>query len=393
MTLTSVRKLSLLLLFLTAIFEPMDLLFGMKAYLFTLFCLLGLIAFFVDESFTLPSYDQFIYVFTFALVLPAWGLAVAVVFNPGSMGTDALQYFKSHLFLVFSLLLSPLALIRFGERAFISLLVVLAHVIIVLFLVSLFAPPEVFAALLLFGRKYTLFLLGDRMYAGVRFPTMYYVTSPLLVFSLAYYLEKASRKADSRTVYLASISMFALFLSGTRNNILISLLIPAYYFLQQRRGRIVLALAVPVALVVGASVLRSMFDPQDVSNAAKIAYLANYKSILSVPENLLLGQGLGTRFYATGLGEVVSITELSYFEIVRTYGAFVGVVFFLYLIYPLIALARTRHSRYFWTVGYAAYLIESYSNPYLLSSNGMLVLGLVAVYAFQPRRVQSPAYA
>jgi hypothetical protein len=144
-----------------------------------------------------------------------------------------------------------------------------------------------------------------------------------------------------------------------------------------------------VVLFVGASVLRSMFDPEDVSNAAKIAYLADYSAILSDPKNLLLGQGLGTRFFATGLGEVVSITELSYFEMVRTYGVVIGAMFFLYLVYPLFLLARSRDPRYYVTVGYAAYLIESYSNPYLLSSNGMLVLGLVTALAFQSKTQHS----
>ena len=234
-----------------------------------------------------------------------------------------------------------------------------------------------------------MFLLGGRDYAGVYFPTMYYVTSPLLVFCLAYFLEQVTRKADTRMIYLVFVSMLALFLSGTRNNILISLLIPAYYFLHQRAGRVVVALAVPALVIVGSSVLRSMFDPQDISNAAKIAYLGDYSAILRVPQNLLLGQGLGTRFFASGLGEVVSITELSYFEIVRTYGIFVGVVFLLYLIYPLMLLVRMRDPRYFFTVGYAAYLIESYSDPYLLSSNGMLVLGLVTAVAFQLKRRDS----
>jgi len=391
MTLTSVRKLALLLLFMSAIFEPSDLVFGLKAPLFILFCLTGVLAFFLDENFAKPSFPQLLYVFTFSLLLPMWGLAIAVVFNPGTMGTDGLQYFKSHLFLIFSLFLTPVALLNFGERAFIILLDILAHVIIGLFVISLVLPTPLFGALAVFGRQHTLFLLGAREYAGVHFPTMYYVTSPLLVFSLAYYLERASKKADGRTLYLVLVSFIALFLSGTRNNILISFLIPAYYFLFRPRGRVVLALSVPVVIAVSINVLQSMFDPNDVSNAAKIAYLADYSAILSVPVNLLIGQGLGTRFFATGLGEVVSITELSYFEIVRTYGVVVGMIFFVYLIYPLILLFRTRERRYFFTVGFAAYLIESYSNPYLLSSNGMLVLGLVAAFAFQPKRLHESA--
>jgi hypothetical protein len=250
---------------------------------------------------------------------------------------------------------------------------------------TLFAPVEFFNALLFFGRQTNLFLLGGRVYGGLFFPTIYYVTAPLLVFGLAFFLERSSRKRDGKTTYLILVCLTGLFLSGTRNTILISLLIPAYYALHRRSGRLVLLVALPAILFLGVSVLRSMFDPEDVSNAVKLGYLTEYSAIFAEPKNLLLGQGLGTRFFASGLGEVVSITELSYFEIVRTYGIIVGMAFFLYLIYPLILLVRTRDSKYYVTVGYAAYLIESYSNPYLLSSNGMLVLGLVAAMAFQPK--------
>ena len=391
MTLTSLRKLALVLLFFAAIFEPSDRVFGLKMHLFSLFVLLGLVALVVDDEISMPRFPHLLYVFTLALVFPAWGLTVSLVFNPGSLGSDAFQYFKSHLFLIFSLFLAPPSLLRFAERTFIALLVILAHVIIILFLVALFAPPQLYGAVVLFGRQTDLFLLGERVYAGVRFPGMYYVTAPLLVFALAYYMERSSRKLDKGTLYLILVSAAGLFLSGTRNTILMSLLIPAYYFLRHRSGRVVLALALPVVIYVGASVLQAMFDPKDVSTSVKIGYLADYSTILSEPKNLLLGHGLGTRFFSSARGEVVSITELSYFEIVRTYGVFVGIAFFLYLIYPLLLLIRSRNSMYYCLIGYAAYLTENYSNPYMLSSNGMLVLGLVAALAFQPKDRHLPA--
>jgi hypothetical protein len=371
------------LLFFAAIFEPSDRVFGLKMYLFSLFVLLGIVALFVDEDISMPSYPHLLYVFTLALVFPAWGLTVSLVFNPSNLGSDGLQYFKSHLFLIFSLFLGPASLLRFAEKTFITLLVILAHVILALFALTLVAPPQLYGAILVFGRQTNLFLLGERVYGGLHFPTMYYVTAPLLVFCLAYFMERASKRVDKWTAYFILVSGAGLFLSGTRNTILMSLLIPAYYFLRHRLGRVVLALALPVVVFMAAGVLQSMFDPEDVSTAAKFAYLGDYSTILTDPKTLLLGQGLGTRFFASGLGEVVSITELSYFEIVRTYGIIVGIAFFLYLVYPLIVLVRSRGARYYCVVGYGAYLIENYSNPYMLSSNGMLVLGLVAALAFQ----------
>jgi len=216
------------------------------------------------------------------------------------------------------------------------------------------------------------------------------VTAPLLVFCVAYFMERAMKRVDRATIYLTLVSTVGLFLSGTRNTILMSFLIPSYYFMLQRRGRVVLALALPAVLVLGADVLQSMFDPKDVSTSAKLAYLPDYSTILAEPRNLLLGQGLGARFFAHGLGEIVSITELTYFEAVRTYGIVVALAFFAYLLYPLVSLARTGDRGCYVTVGYAAYLVQSYSNPYLMSSNGMLVLGLVAAIAFQFRNYQQP---
>lgn len=390
LTLTSLRKLALVLLFTTAIFEPSDRVFGLKMPLFALFILLGIVALLASDDFRLPSLSQLLYVFGFALVIPMWGLAISVVFNPGNLGNDGLQYFKSHLFLIFSLFLAPVALLRFGEKAFITLLVLLAHVIIALWLISFVIPPQIYAGILIFGRQTNLFLLGGREYGGVPFPTVYYVTAPLLVFAVAYFMEQATKKVDRATIYLAIVSAFGLFLSGTRNTILMSLLIPAYYFLLQRRGRVVLMFALPAVLVMGANVLQSMFDPKDVSTSAKLAYLPDYSAILAEPKNLLIGQGLGARFFAHGLGEIVSITELSYFEMLRTYGIVIALAFMAYLMYPLLVLARTRDRRCYAMVGYAAYLIQNYSNPYMMSSNGMLVLGLVVALAFQSKN-QQPA--
>lgn len=387
MSLSGLRKLSLLLLFATAIFEPSDRVFGLKVPLFAAFILLGAVAFIVNEETAKPGLAQLLYVLAIALVLPMWGLLVSFVLNPGVLGSDGLQYLKSHLFITFSIFLTPIAMLRFAERAFMALLVVLAHLIIGMFLLTLVLPAPLYGAMLLFGRETNLFLLGSRQYGGITFPTTYYVTAPLLVFGLAYHLQRSGEKRSAGTVYLVAVSMLALFLSGTRNNILMSLLIPAYYSVHQRRGRLLLVVLLPLIIYMGADVLRSMFDPHDVSNAAKVAYLSDYWAIFSNPKNLLLGQGLGTRFFTSGLGEVVSITELSYFEIVRTYGIVVGLLFMFALVYPLVRLFRSRDPRFYFTVGYAAYLVGNYSDPYLLSSNGMLVLGLAAALAFEHKRL------
>ena len=77
------------------------------------------------------------------------------------------------------------------------------------------------------------------------------------------------------------------------------------------------------------------------------------------------------------------MTELTYLEILRSYGLF-GAVFVLALLsYPFRVLARREyHESHYVLLAYLCYLIICVSNPLLFSSSGMLVLALVVYKVF-----------
>lgn len=381
----ALKKILVALLIATALFDPMDLVGGFKVYFFSVFIMVGTMSLLFGEKGCTPSIDQLIFVLAFSILLPVWGLLVAEISNAYTYGNDGLQYFKSYLFLLYSLLLYPLCVMEFAEKCFLRLLMVLCHGIILLYALTLFLDPGTVGMLVDIGTTYYIVFLGSRNYGGVEFPTIYWTTAPLLAFVLSYWCEKASEKATPIVSYCLVIAWASLFLAGTRNTILISFLIPGWYLLHSRKGR---GLLIAFAFVVGYiyfDVFASMFDPVDESISTKLGYLSEYMEIFGDVRNLLLGQGLGARFFASSVGPVgqyVSITELTLLEIVRVYGIILGSVVVIALLYP-IALLRGCGRRYM-VVGYLFYLLGALTNPLMFSSTGMLVMGLVVAAGFNP---------
>jgi hypothetical protein len=98
----------------------------------------------------------------------------------------------------------------------------------------------------------------------------------------------------------------------------------------------------------------------------------------------LFGQGLGASFFSTAWGTRVTLTEVTYLEIIRNYGLILAPIFYLLILYPLRVLtdAGQRVDHYVF-LAYAAYLYICSGNPLLLSSTGMLVLAIVLVKTFR----------
>jgi hypothetical protein len=127
-----------------------------------------------------------------------------------------------------------------------------------------------------------------------------------------------------------------------------------------------------------------MLDPSDVSNAVKLLHVQDYLDMLSDPIKLMLGYGLGSFFYSRGFGEYISLTELTYFEFIRSFGLVLAMAYYMFLLFPLRTLflskAKKEHALY---LSYACYLLMSATNPFLVSSSGMLIISIVWYKTFK----------
>ena len=140
--------------------------------------------------------------------------------------------------------------------------------------------------------------------------------------------------------------------------------------------------------VVKRDAIQGMLSVSEESNSIKLQHLRDYGVVLSNPTTLLIGQGLGAVFNSTEYG-YTSVTELTYLDMLRSYGILFAAPLLFCLLYPLVCLTRhSRRSEQFLYLGYASYLVICITDPYLMSSSGMLVLSIVVAKTFSAPPVE-----
>ena len=80
-----------------------------------------------------------------------------------------------------------------------------------------------------------------RDYGGFKLHYIYFVTAPLLVISTAYYSEKvfiSQGRLKWKYLIFLIISFLSFFLTGSRNSIIISLVVPLLIYLVYSRNKI-----------------------------------------------------------------------------------------------------------------------------------------------------------
>jgi hypothetical protein len=260
-------------------------------------------------------------------------------------------------------------------------------VIIVFIAIELDYAP-MYNALQPVGLRLGLFYLDERRYGDFLLLQVFFATSPMLAMSIAYYFDRAMSEPAfrQRALFFAvtAINIGGMFLAGTRNNIFVSLLLPFLLWPLYTRKPVVSALlslgGLALLALPFAGYMKAFLDPSEFANNIRLVTVRDYLHIFGDPAILWLGQGLGVNYDWTARGQFF-ITELTYFEVVRSFGLPGGIIMFGLLLLPLASaiLAPTSRRDKALAVGYFLYLVMSFSNPILFSSMGTLILsGLVA---------------
>jgi hypothetical protein len=381
-------RLNLFLLLAVAVFDPADLLVHAKVPLFVgvWILLLADLAISRGGRYPVPT-NLYYYICIFVVLLPLTGMLVYVLRGGQLEGYAGFGYYKSYLFLS---LCVPLAMKR------IELVRPLAIVVSFLSLATLFLYVITFndealrGQLWVLGDTYTIFSLSERSYGSLTYQLVYFHSSPLMVVGVAYFCYRSMVSVGRARIWnalLLLLNVCGMLLSGTRNNMLIGLLMPlmviAWYKGTKVRLALAAALVVVLSLGLGYGVVEAMLTADDPSTSIKLLYFRDYATIFSSWPTLLFGQGLGASFFSAALDTRVSITELTYVEFVRIYGVVMACIFFILLLYPLRVLSnRNARTDHYLFLGYLGYLYLCTANPLLMSSSGMLVLAIVLVKTF-----------
>ena len=257
-----------------------------------------------------------------------------------------------------------------------------------------------------FGDYYPSFFLekqilifGERGYGGTTFNLIYFISSPLLLFLVAYDSYSLNNRASIFKLFMLLLTISALFLSGTRA--LMVFAISSFFFVSFWLGSLTIKMFYIAAVFLTAAlilyfypdVVFSMFS--EANSASKLSYFNGYWEILNNLKYFFFGQGFNAHTWSAEFLRMLSSvgnqgikTELTYIELMRVYGVPMGSIVII-LLFSL-PFKRNGPREYQWLKpGLFMYLILAATNPYLFSSNGALALGIYLGFLNINKRVGS----
>lgn len=380
----------LMLFLLSCVFDPADRALGLKVWLFLLGWGITLLKTSISNSRAGIPRGLLLYTMLF-LAIPVTSTAYYTFLGSGEP-YEGFTLLKGYLLIT----LAPLLVLNRIDLLppLCAVLTALSLVIIAVFVI-LILMPELYDMLYSFGARTGTVLPDVRRYgAGVTLLQVYFVTSPMLAISIAYFFDRARSASTNRkrSVFwgVTAINATGMLLAGSRNNIIVSLMLPMtlwlFYAKNKARASVLGLAVVAVLTLIFADEMRAFFDPAEYSNSIKLALLDDYARILSDPVTLVLGRGLGAYDHWDAKGTFSYISELTYLELIRNFGLPGALVMVALLLFPIRnAFSTTRSSaRRAVAIGYGFYLVVCVSNPNLFSSMGILILCVILGRIYMP---------
>ena len=379
MKIVIIFKTFFLFFLIICVFDPADRFLSLKMplFIFCLFIFLYDLIKFKNKIFP----KILILINILFIAIPAISLFIFFILN-STFSFVAYDLFKAYILILISIMLYYFKLDFIKQFSFI-LLFLSFFIITIYFVVKIF--PDAYTPIYFWGLKYQIFLIGERSYDvdSEKIWSIYFVTSPLLVIPISYYNYQFYKKKKYINLILMAINIFAMFIAGTRNNMLISILLPLILFYNYSKSKFQILfssfLLFLFLVISNFDLLKSMLSMDEASNSTKIGLLDDYVKIFSTPLNLLIGQGLGASYFWESRGKSDFITELTYFEIYRSFGLIFGSILLLIMIYPIFfSFQKKIKLEYnYIVVAYFFYLVMSATNPIFFMSMGMIFFPIV----------------
>lgn len=358
-------------LFVSVIFDPSNQIFGLKTILFYCFSVVSL---FILVSRRIEN-SYYLLVFLMGVLMPAAFFAVGFLRGMNWDSDWAFSTVKSHFFLFSVVFFALNAVLVLRVFMFFCFSLSIAIVLMFLGVSANFAPAVDLSKWLTFGVETA--KIGYRAYGDISLPMIYYKTSVLLIIGVGL----LGLVKDKNRFLLMCFFSAALFLSGTRANIIAScfliLVYVMHYWVKSVQSKAVLMIVlVPLGAYALFVVMSNFLSPDEQSNIVKSIHLQSYiDTFREDPWVFLVGQGFGSGFYSIYHAGVVYETELTLLELLRRGGVGVLLLFCVMFLYPIV---KARH--YLFKASFLMYFLVSSTNPLLISSTGMLALAIGYTY-------------
>lgn len=221
--------------------------------------------------------------------------------------------------------------------------------------------------------------VARRSFIGIKVFQVFYKTSPLAILCLAYSSYNYLEYRFKRYLIHSIIFFFYLFVSGTRMNILCaaSISIWALFYHLIRFRKFVLASALFSFSAISGILLLNLLlaDKADYSLNVKTMHVVSYNNLFeSNPiRYLFIGDGPGAEFFTLGFNKMTSVTELSYYDLIRNFGLVFAIVILIIYLLPMINSNKKNPGLGLsMSIGYLLYLSVAGTNPFLFSSTGVI---------------------
>ncbi len=374
-----IMKIVLALLTFVIIIDPSNTIFHIK-WLLGLFIAVVTLFGVVTKGKTHMTIPQIIWLFIagiVALIPVCVTYNTSIAYDPEKLVGFTFSIF-SFAFLLWIIIENEINLFFFLSVAGLGI----AGITIVLF-VSYWVAPDIYFGISEYLIDKEALMAGERE-SSLTAIQVYYKTSATLIIPLAYHINSLLVKNNSykrRVLFFTTSTIFfwGMVFSGTRANVLLAVIVLcAIIFMKLCKSRI---MQISVVLIILSSTLISMgwiFSNQDeYSNKIKLGHLVSYLELFEKsPEILLTGQGAGSQFYSQSKG-IVSLTELTYFELIRVMGIPLFLIFLIFLLLPYYLTAvgnKTTINEKSILVGYTGYLFIAATNPLILGSTGIYAI-------------------
>lgn len=322
------------------------------------------------------------------ILIPLVSIAYYFITN-GSQPYEGFALFKAYILISFACILYITRINLFP--ALCKALTVLAILIILVYIIVSIYPVSYFPIAYL-GKDYGILLMGDREYsADLTLPSIFFVTSPMLAISIAYYVGRVLDSTKGKKllyIIILLINCLGMFFAGTRNNMAVAIFLPiTIIFLNSKRKALIGSFFIGCIVFFSVGYINEiqiLLSPQEVSNEAKLGFVKDYFEIFKNPVDLIFGQGLGAYHFWSASRGYFYITELTYLEIIRNFGLIMGMIMMMLLLFPVMYayFVRKSFTEKHIIVGYFFYLIMCISNPLFFSSLGMLILSIIIANIF-----------
>ena len=232
--------------------------------------------------------------------------------------------------------------------------------------------------------EYSIAIIAWRGSFGYTLPFIYFLSSPLLIFAVGIATIRLLEHKTFLSLMFFVLSMSAMLLTGSRSNIILSLIVPLTICLTSINVKKRLIIMMIASTAASIFVIVIIFNPQFLSNnlsdLKRVQVLQEIIEILD--RNYFSVFGTGFNFAAIDnsfntLSKGGSRVELTFLEILRVFGLLIGSLYIILIFLPLFMKNKDIRVRSM----YAIYLLNSFFNPYLHSING--IVAIFTVLAFE----------